>query len=100
MAISDQEHLIEVTDRTAEALEILARALHVKNAELQPTLEAIASTAVTMLSPARYAGLTILSRGELKVDLEKYASYRSKYIKAEGSPESPLWTIVIDHVER
>jgi hypothetical protein len=39
-------------------------------------------------------------RGELKVDLERYASYRSKYIKAEGSPESPLWTIVIDHVER
>ena len=49
----------------AESLEILARALHVKNAELEPTLEAIASTAVTMLSPARYAGLTILSRGEL-----------------------------------
>ena len=39
-------------------------------------------------------------RGELKVDLERYASYRSKYIKAEGSPELPLWTIVIDHVER
>jgi GAF domain-containing protein len=62
---SDQENLMEVTGRSAESLEILARALHVKNAELQPTLEAIASTAVTMLSPARYAGLTILSRGEL-----------------------------------
>ena len=56
---------MEVTGRSAESLEILARALHVKNAELQPTLEAIASTAVTMLSPARYAGLSILSRGEL-----------------------------------
>ena len=56
---------MEVTGRSAESLEILARALHVKNAELEPTLEAIASTAVTMLSPARYAGLTILSRGEL-----------------------------------
>jgi GAF domain-containing protein len=62
---SDQENLMEVTGRSAESLEILARALHVKNAELEPTLEAIASTAVTMLSPARYAGLTILSRGEL-----------------------------------
>jgi GAF domain-containing protein len=62
---SDQENLMEVTGRSAESLEILARALHVKNAELQPTLEAIASTAVTMLSPARYAGLTVLSRGEL-----------------------------------
>jgi GAF domain-containing protein len=62
---SVQENLMEVTGRSAESLEILARALHVKNAELQPTLEAIASAAVTMLSPARYAGLTILSRGEL-----------------------------------
>jgi GAF domain-containing protein len=62
---SDQENLMEVTGRSAESLEILARALHVKNAALEPTLEAIASTAVTMLSPAQYAGLTILSRGEL-----------------------------------
>jgi GAF domain-containing protein len=62
---SDQENLMEVTGRSAESLEILARALHVKNAELQPTLEAIAATAVTMLSPARYADLTILDRGEL-----------------------------------
>jgi GAF domain-containing protein len=62
---SDQQNLMEVTDGSAESLEILARALHVKNAELEPTLEAIASTAVTMLSPARYAALTILSRGEL-----------------------------------
>jgi GAF domain-containing protein len=62
---SDQENLMEVTGRSAASLEILARALHVKNADLQPTLEAIASTAVAMLSPARYAGLTVVSRGEL-----------------------------------
>jgi len=62
---SDQQNLMEVTGRSAESLEILARALHVKNAELEPTLEAIVSTAVTMLNPARYAALTILSRGEL-----------------------------------
>jgi GAF domain-containing protein len=62
---SDQENLLEVTGRSAESLEILARALRVKNAELEPTLSAIASTAVTMLSPARYAALTVLSRGEL-----------------------------------
>src|SRR6202012_5935734 len=62
---SDQQNLMEVPGRSAESLEILARALHVKNAELQPTLEAIAATAVTMLSPARYAGLTVLARGEL-----------------------------------
>ena len=65
MSDSDQQNLMEVTGRSAESLEILARALHVKNAELEPTLEAIASTAVTMLSPARYAALTVLSRGEL-----------------------------------
>jgi GAF domain-containing protein len=62
---SDQQNLMDVTGGSAESLEILARALHVKNAELEPTLEAIASTAVTMLSPARYAALTVLSRGEL-----------------------------------
>ena len=65
MSGSDQKNLLEVTGRSAESLEILARALHVQNAELQPTLEAIAATAVTMLSPARYAGLIILARGEL-----------------------------------
>src|ERR1700728_158251 len=62
---SDQENLMEVTGRSAASLEILARALHVKNAELEPTLQAIVSTAVTMLSPARYAALTVVSRGEL-----------------------------------
>jgi GAF domain-containing protein len=62
---SDQDHLMDVTGRSAESLEILARALHVKNAELQPTLQAITSTAVIMLSPVRHAGLTIFARGEL-----------------------------------
>jgi GAF domain-containing protein len=65
MSVSDQRDLIEVTGRTAESLEILARTLHVKGAELQPTLQAIAATAVSMLSPARYAGLATFSRGEL-----------------------------------
>lgn len=65
MSGSNQDLLMEVSDGSARSLDILARALHVRDAELQPTLEAIASTAVSMLSPARYAGLTILSRGEL-----------------------------------
>jgi len=64
MSDSDQEHLMEVTGPSARSLDILARALHVKNAELQPTLEAIVSTAVRMLSPALHAGLTVFSRGE------------------------------------
>ena len=55
MPTSDQEHLTEISDLNIRSLDILARALHVKNAELQPTLQAIVSTAVRMLSPARYA---------------------------------------------
>src|SRR3984957_1670096 len=62
---SDQEHLTEISDLSIRSLDILARALHVKSAELEPTLQAIASTAVRMLSPARYAGLIIFSGGEL-----------------------------------
>jgi GAF domain-containing protein len=64
MSESDQEHLMEVTGPSARSLDILARALHVKNAGLQPTLEAITTTAVSMLHPARFAGLSLLSRGE------------------------------------
>jgi GAF domain-containing protein len=62
---SDQEHLTEISDLNIRSLDILARALHVKSAELEPTLQAIVSTAVRMLSPARYAGLIIFSGGEL-----------------------------------
>jgi GAF domain-containing protein len=65
MSGSDQQNLMDVTGRSAESLEIMARALHVKNAGLEPTLEAIVDTTVTMLSPARYAGLIVLARGEL-----------------------------------
>jgi hypothetical protein len=37
---------------------------------------------------------------QVSVDLRKYADYRSKYIKSEGSPETSLWQIVIDHIEQ
>lgn len=39
-------------------------------------------------------------RQELSIDFEKYAAYRNKYVKTEGSPELPLWSIVIDQVEQ
>ena len=39
-------------------------------------------------------------RKELSVDSQKYAEYRNKYIKINGSPEKPHWDIVIDHIER
>jgi hypothetical protein len=37
---------------------------------------------------------------ELTVDETKYAAYRHRYIKMDGSPQLPYWTIVIDHLER
>lgn len=52
-------------DQIFRSLDILARALHVKNAELEPALEAIVTTAVGTLSSAQYAGLITVSRGEL-----------------------------------
>jgi hypothetical protein len=36
---------------------------------------------------------------EMSIDSRKYASYRSRYIKTDGSPEMPLWDIVINHIE-
>jgi hypothetical protein len=39
-------------------------------------------------------------RDQLTIDSDKYAIYRNKYVKAEGSAELPLWSIVIDQVEQ
>ncbi|MFZ5875367.1 MAG: hypothetical protein ACOYXU_03050 [Nitrospirota bacterium] len=36
---------------------------------------------------------------EIRVDAGRYAEYRNKYIKVDGSPEKPFWDIVIEHVE-
>jgi GAF domain-containing protein len=60
-----QDHLDDCSDRTIRSLDIMARALHVKNAELQPTLDAIVTTAVNALSPVRHAGLITVARGDL-----------------------------------
>jgi GAF domain-containing protein len=65
VAVAEQEHLAGVEDLSVKSLEILARALHVKNAELEPTLQAIVSTALAMLRPARAVGLIVFTRGEL-----------------------------------
>lgn len=37
---------------------------------------------------------------ELRVDEAKYDAYRNTYIKVEGSPDTPLWEIVITSVEK
>lgn len=39
-------------------------------------------------------------KSELCVDMEKYASYKTTYIKTDGSPEKPIWDIVIDYMEK
>jgi hypothetical protein len=37
---------------------------------------------------------------ELRVDRQRYLAYAREYIKAEGSPDVPLWDLVIDHFEQ
>jgi hypothetical protein len=39
-------------------------------------------------------------RKELRVDSEKYREYKNKYIKIDGSPERPMWEVIIDHIEK
>src|ERR1700744_4941245 len=53
------------SDAIFRSLDILARALHVKDAELEPALRAIVSAAVSTLGTAQHAGLILVSRGEL-----------------------------------
>lgn len=38
-------------------------------------------------------------RAELLVNRQQYAAYRHRYIKLDGSPERPMWEIVIDHLD-
>lgn len=38
-------------------------------------------------------------RSETSVDVEKYLEFKRKYIKMAGTPERPIWEIVIDHFE-
>ncbi len=47
-------------------LERLGRALHVPEAGLQPTLDAIARTAVETIGPARYAGVNLYEAGKFE----------------------------------
>lgn len=65
MGASEHDGDAGFSEQTIRFLDILARALHVKNAELQPTLDAIVATAAATLDSARYAGLIIVKRGEL-----------------------------------
>jgi GAF domain-containing protein len=63
--VSGQRDVDGVTAQAASTIEVLARMLHVPDAELQPTLDAIVSTAASALNANRDAGLILLERGKL-----------------------------------
>jgi hypothetical protein len=42
---------------------------------------------------------TVDWREQLHVDSGRYAQYRNEYIKTDGSPQLPVWDIVIDRIE-
>jgi len=58
--------LEELDPASWSALDRLARALHVREAGLQPTLDAIAATAVQTVTGAEYAGINLLERGHFR----------------------------------
>jgi GAF domain-containing protein len=61
-----QAHPLEdLDDAVGPALMQLARSLHLKSAELQPTLDSIVSHAVTTIEPAEHAGLILVLNGRL-----------------------------------
>lgn len=39
-------------------------------------------------------------REQARIDAAKYADYKNRFIKTDGSPERPMWDVVIDHIER
>jgi len=60
-----QPEINEVVAESLAAVETLARSLHVEDARLEPTLEAIVTTAAAVHPAARDAGLSLLVRGRL-----------------------------------
>jgi GAF domain-containing protein len=63
--VSEQRDVDEAVAQIAGSVEVLARALHVRDAQLQPTLDAIVSAAAHTLNAGRDAGLILLERGRL-----------------------------------
>ena len=63
--VSEQRDIDEVIAQAVSTMEVLARALHVRDAQLQPTLDAIVSAAASALNAGRDAGLILLERGKL-----------------------------------
>jgi GAF domain-containing protein len=59
-----QHDLDGLSDQAFRSLDVLARALHVKDPGLEPALQAIVSTAARTVSVARHAGVIVISRGK------------------------------------
>ncbi len=64
MGVSERQHEDEFLAGAFTSFEVLARGLHVKEARLQPTLDAIVAAA-RALSPGQHAGLIVLVHGKL-----------------------------------
>src|ERR1700744_3649967 len=60
-----QPGIADVVTETMVAVETVARALHVKDARLEPTLDAIVANAAATHPAADDAGLILLVRGQL-----------------------------------
>lgn len=65
MSLHQRDDVAEVVAEALVAVETLARALHVKDARLQPTLDAIVANAAAAHPAACDAGLILLVRGKL-----------------------------------
>jgi transcriptional regulator with GAF, ATPase, and Fis domain len=63
--VTDTEQARSTDSVSFEALDVLARALHVKDGQLQPTLDAIVASAVSTIPGARHAGLILVERHQL-----------------------------------
>ncbi|MFY9930244.1 MAG: GAF and ANTAR domain-containing protein [Streptosporangiaceae bacterium] len=62
---TDQPDIAEIVAETMVAVETIARALHVKEARLEPTLDAIITNAAATHPAADDAGVILLVRGKL-----------------------------------
>jgi GAF domain-containing protein len=65
METSEPEIVAEAVTETVTTIEVLARALHVEEARLQPTLDAIVTNAAAAHPAAQDAGLIMYTGGQL-----------------------------------
>jgi hypothetical protein len=87
MSATDAEDIKNVIVETFGAIDILARALHVQDARLQPTLDAIVAHAAAANPAAQDAGLILLTGGQL-VPRPRPAMPRSSWISSSRKQET------------